>query len=124
MTDHIADVNKMVPLRIQRRRTKGWRMPPNTVCVCRPGKWGNPFTVGYDAKTNIDAVSLFSEWLQDAITYAPAGRPAKWLPYLIGRNLACWCRLCPTHAAGKPFAIQCDACEPCHADVLGIAANG
>ena len=34
------------PRRIQRRRTKGWRMPENTVSVCRPGKWGNPHPVG------------------------------------------------------------------------------
>ena len=34
------------PKRIQRRRTKGWRMPPNTVYVGRPSKWGNPFKVG------------------------------------------------------------------------------
>lgn len=35
-----------MPKRIQRRRTKGWRMPPDTVYVGRPGKWGNPFKVG------------------------------------------------------------------------------
>ncbi len=29
--------------RIQRQRTKGWRMPPNTVYVGRPSQWGNPF---------------------------------------------------------------------------------
>lgn len=32
----------MMPDRVQLRRTRGWRMPPNTVKVCRPGKWGNP----------------------------------------------------------------------------------
>lgn len=32
-----------MPIRIQRKRTKGWKMPPNTVSVTRPGKWGNPF---------------------------------------------------------------------------------
>jgi hypothetical protein len=31
------------PIRIQRKRTKGWRMPPNTVYVGRPTRWGNPF---------------------------------------------------------------------------------
>ena len=31
------------PKRIQRKRTKGWRKPENTVNVCRPSKWGNPF---------------------------------------------------------------------------------
>lgn len=31
------------PKRIQRRRTKGWRMPEGAVYVGRPTKWGNPF---------------------------------------------------------------------------------
>ena len=35
------------PKRIQLRRTKGWRMPENTVKVARPTKWGNPFKVGH-----------------------------------------------------------------------------
>ena len=29
--------------RIQLRRVKGWRLPPNAVSVARPTKWGNPF---------------------------------------------------------------------------------
>ena len=37
----------MTPIRIQRKRTKGWRMPPNTVYVGRPTIWGNPFPVGH-----------------------------------------------------------------------------
>lgn len=32
-----------MPERIQRRRTHGWKMPENTISVCRPSKWGNPF---------------------------------------------------------------------------------
>src|SRR5690606_3378888 len=32
--------------RVQLRRSKGWRMPPNTVKVDRTTKWGNPFVVG------------------------------------------------------------------------------
>jgi hypothetical protein len=35
----------MTPLRIQRRRTKGWKLPPNTASVTRPGKFGNPFNL-------------------------------------------------------------------------------
>ena len=30
-------------MRVQRKRTKGWRMPENTVYVGRPTKWGNPW---------------------------------------------------------------------------------
>jgi len=36
----------VTPVRVQRKRTKGWRMPENTVSVTRPGRWGNPFKVG------------------------------------------------------------------------------
>lgn len=31
------------PKRIQRRRTKGWRMPEGAIYVGRGSKWGNPF---------------------------------------------------------------------------------
>lgn len=31
--------------RVQRRRTKGWRMPPGAVYVGRPTVWGNPYRV-------------------------------------------------------------------------------
>jgi hypothetical protein len=31
------------PRRVQRRRTKGWRMPEDALYVGRPSKWGNPF---------------------------------------------------------------------------------
>ena len=36
--------------RIQRQRTKGWRMPPKTKYVGRPGPLGNPFTEGTRAE--------------------------------------------------------------------------
>ena len=35
----------MKPERVQLSRRKGWKMPPNTVKVTRPGPWGNPFVV-------------------------------------------------------------------------------
>ena len=31
--------------RIQRQRTRGWRMPPNAVYVGRPSLWGNPYSL-------------------------------------------------------------------------------
>lgn len=36
------------PRRIQRKRTKGWRMPDGAIYVGRPTKWGNPFRVESD----------------------------------------------------------------------------
>lgn len=125
------------PLRIQRRRTKGWRRPPGTVYVGRPSKWGNPFQFVWcdpdDAKRGLSA---YREWVAAQIkgrpaqthriaeVYAkPAGLTAADLHRLRGKALACWCRLCPAHANGKPLGVDCPACAPCHADVLLELAN-
>jgi len=98
------------PQRIQRKRTKGWRMPPNTVCVTRPGVFGNPF--GGDRE---EAVRAYRAWLAGEPTghlYAalfPEEREKvlQRLPELRGKNLACFCNF--------------DG--PCHADVLLELAN-
>lgn len=34
------------PQRVQRKRTKGWKMPAGTIYVGRGSKWGNPFRSG------------------------------------------------------------------------------
>lgn len=98
------------PRRIQRRRTKGWRMPPNTVSVCRPGKFGNPFAVT-DERTQAEAVAAFRTWL--TVDGCTAGLPERKqqilesLHELRGKNLACFCK----------------EGTPCHADVLLELAN-
>ena len=109
------------PKRIQRKRTKGWRMPPGTVNVCRPTIFGNPF-VGERA------VEAYREWLlrvsssagliarlfDVAITGKLRGTPwanadsvLKKVPELSGKDLACYCKIG----------------QPCHADVLLEIAN-
>ncbi len=89
--------------RIQLKRTKGWRMPPNTVKVDRTSLFGNPYRVGlYRNFTAEDAVSAFREWLPAHPYFVAMVRRD-----LAGKNLACWC---------KPGA-------PCHADVLLELAN-
>ena len=47
------------PQRIQLRRTKGWRKPEGAIVVARPGKWGNPFTVGELGRA--DAIRLYRQ---------------------------------------------------------------
>lgn len=36
------------PVRIQRKRTKGWKMPEGAIYVGRPTVWGNPFHIQSD----------------------------------------------------------------------------
>lgn len=52
----------MIPRRVQRKRTKGWKLPRNTVCVSRPGIFGNPFGIlhGQDREY---VVRIFRQWL-------------------------------------------------------------
>lgn len=102
------------PVRVQRKRTKGFRMPANTVSVARPSRWGNPFRIApafeeegikIPAITAESAVECYREWISRALENWPPTRDA--LADLRGKNLACWCALD----------------QPCHADVLLELAN-
>ena len=103
------------PRRIQLKRTKGWRMPENTVKVDRSTKWGNPFRVRNpynvsdwgedDTETREEAVCRFGDMMADDALRRDYCFPA--VEPLRGKNLACWCPLD----------------QPCHADVLLELAN-
>lgn len=101
------------PQRIQRQRTRGWRMPVGAVNVTRGTDWGNPFRIGYALDlgpslgtldiTRQLAVDLFRAWVTERGWIDQIRRE------LAGKDLVCWC---PTWA-------------PCHADVLlELAAGG
>ena len=83
-------------------------MPPNTVYVGRPSRWGNPYTVGewcdcadLGRPQSMDAAQVVIHFRDDTVRNAIERDPS-WLSPLRGRDLACWCPLS----------------EPCHADVL------
>ena len=92
------------PVRVQRRRVKGWRKPNNTVCVDRTTKWGNPFKADWPegGKDKAWAASAFRGWYHDIEEYRAEVRLK-----LKGKNLACFCALN----------------DSCHADVLLEWAN-
>ena len=106
----------MTPKRIQRRRTKGYRLPPDAIYVGRPSRWGNRWRVdeplgrelAWDAATVVD---LFRAEIESDLTDPdPQIRDRRWnvlRAKLRGRDLACWCPLD----------------QPCHADVLLELAN-
>jgi|SRR6185437_10522 len=108
-----------MPKRIQRKRTKGWKMPEGAVYVGRPTKWGNPVKMSRllcresakkiyehlvwpseDAETLLNNREKFflcvarREW--KAVTWEEIQNE------LSGKDLVCWCPLD----------------QPCHADVL------
>ena len=91
------------PKRIQLRRTKGWRLPDNTMIVSRPTKWCNPFRIGVHG-TREECVRQFRDFIVSDDPRAASLRQS--LAELRGKDLACWC---------PP--------GPCHADVLIEMAN-
>lgn len=115
-------VPQPLPKRIQRKRTKGYRLPPDAVYVGRPTLWGNPFTVRPVRRSGPFDVLLNGEFRGQHTDLEVARRSAVdlyrealrifepdedfWTP-LTGRDLACWCPLD----------------QPCHADVLLEIAN-
>lgn len=97
----------MVPKRIQRKRTAGWRMPEGAIYVGRPTVFGNPW---YDDWPREVCVANYRQWLTGCFSMgglAKASEIIKRLPELRGKDLACWCPLD----------------QPCHADVLLELAN-
>lgn len=113
------------PVRVQRKRTKGWRMPPNTVSVCRPGKWGNPYKVGKRVQDQCSLMTCIMsgavgprEWHENA--EIDADQAVKLYEYHLtqyGRHLPL------EDLRGKNLACFCPLNQPCHADVLLRLAN-
>src|SRR5947209_5167523 len=94
-------------------------MPPNTVYVGRPTKWGNPWTpekywdAGFSGSYVVainHCVEAYRAWLLAEKHWAHGSALPPIPTYSIdlrGKNLACWCPLD----------------QPCHADVLLEIAN-
>lgn len=99
-----------MPVRIQRRRTKGWKMPANTVFVGRPSSWGNPFVIGRDG----DAATCVRKYSHLHLPYRHHGPNNSLKDFFIseanitamvnelaGKNLACWCPIECTDCGGS-----------------------
>jgi hypothetical protein len=127
----MMDTPRARPKRIQRKRTKGWKIPEGAIYVGWPSVWGNPFNVTDKVPLAL-SLELFADLvrgffspakldhLTDAEFRAVSDARQKWIrrhgaagarweaqTFLRGHDLACWCQLD----------------QPCHADVLLEIAN-
>lgn len=111
------------PKRVQRTRTKGGGIPKGAVYVGRPTLFGNPFTVesfieaGYSGKNAPQFITIaYRRWLLKTdhhfFEQQKRSRVLARIPYLKGKDLACWC---PLPEPGQP--------DHCHAAVLLELAN-
>ena len=126
------------PRRIQRKRTKGWRMPEGAVYVGRPTLWGNPYTLRdvremylgvepsdrraaavrlyrrelthFGLLTDYDWVVSEKRWdeTRRAIDASGAQSMAEYAPFAL---------------RGRDLVCWCPLDQPCHADVLLELAN-
>lgn len=138
-----------MPHRIQRQRTRGWRMPDGAAYVGRPTPFGNPFRIdrwgdisgwlgwyvvdpclspnatpeylATQAEARARAVQLYREWA--------AGRYEPWngqghISIDRAHYVPGWVReQAPVRLAGRDLACWCPLGKPCHADVLLALAN-
>ena len=136
-----------VPARLQLSRRKGFRLPPTAVKVDRSTPFGNPFRLeeacphpktgagvaGGEAAAQLREAhtasrARFARWVAgdaDEAAELPEQRKTllSRLRTIRGCDLACWCHLCPAHASGRALGVGCEACMPCHTDVLLALAN-
>lgn len=119
--------------RVQRKRSRGWSMPADAVCVDRSTGFGNPFPIikGTMTSTGVKKPTWqVGTWEGPAMWFRDTREEAQQLAVdayrawvmapsqdtlrekarltLKGKRLACWCSLD----------------KPCHADVLLEIANG
>jgi hypothetical protein len=122
----------LMPIRIQRKRTAGWKMPEGARYVGRPTVFGNPYdveTYGRELAIKLFAETAIGCWSPslfprgekwDALVNAAYAAHCAWLKRigpqswetirceLRGHDLACWCPL------SEPL---------CHANCLLDIAN-
>jgi Domain of unknown function (DUF4326) len=97
-----------MPQRIQWTRWQGMPLPPNTVNVQRPSRWGNPYPVRTYGRA--EALRLFAAWLR-ALSEPERER---YLAPLRGQDLACACAVYDKEGLRVP----------CHGDIwLSLANN-
>lgn len=128
------------PRRVQRRRTKGSRLPTGVLCITRPSRFGNPFRVvgstvvgmnwddvvewGHGVGAMPSQSMLYAELTdrRGAVNEAVelyrellAVRRRQWEPTRYSKWLL--------DARGRDVACYCPVSEPCHGDPLLEAVN-
>ena len=61
------------------------RFAPGTIYIGRPGKWGNPFSIGKDGDRD-EVLAKYVDWLHDNTDFVAMVRAE-----LPGKDLLCWC---------------------------------
>jgi hypothetical protein len=132
------------PVRIQRRRAKGWRAPDRAIYVGRGSRWGNPYPLG-QTQVRIPGIDG-SEWQHEGRLGKTSGQqhafvhPDKSITWHLVQDATPeqvielyrqWLGQRPEivaavreQLAGRDLMCWCPINRACHADVLLELANG
>jgi len=117
-----------MPVRIQRRRVKGWTKPVGAVNCTRPSKYGNPFSVekyGLDRSLKLfqqmidefTSIKQFSIDAQEDALNSPLFKAFRKSNELSLRDMI------KSDLRGKDLMCFCEFDKPCHANILLCIAN-
>ena len=94
-----------MPHRYQLSRKRGWRLPPNTISVARPGRYGNPHMIR--DRSPAERLRVIQKYRSDLKAGLLEHTEYQLERKLCGLNVACYCR----------------TDEECHGDVILEVAN-
>ena len=116
--------------RIQRQRTKGWRMPGGVLYVGKPTRWGNPFdsrVYGMPLALDLYRELVSGSWdpniakrLSDTEYRAVMDKRRDWIDRFLGDHILAAARY---DLSGHDLACWCPLDIACHADILLEIAN-
>ncbi len=120
------------PTRIQRKRSRGWSMPSDAVCVDRSTGFGNPFPIAKGTSASMGEekpIWQVGTWEGPAMWFKDTREEAQqlavdayrsWVMQPAQETLRDKARMA---LRGKHLACWCSPSQPCHADVLLEIAN-
>lgn len=118
-----------MPKRIQRKRTKGYRLPDRTLCATRPSVWGNVYPVSEfgDLSLPLFRNSLRGVWDASLLDGQPEAKRLRaydlhcaWQKRFVGHPLDALRSILPDYDF---VACFCPLGQPCHVDSILELAN-
>lgn len=122
-----------MPVRIQRKRVKGWKAPAGAVNCTRPGPWGNPFRIGgwymkgdpggHSGPLRFTYTEAYEGYQDERYTKIQTAEEAvAWFRWYVGA--AGMRDRIKAELKGKDLMCFCSPESACHVDVLLEIANG
>ncbi len=120
-----------MPKRIQRKRARGWKLPPNAVTITRPGYWGNPYVVGMTVGEVLAKDAAMWDWggLRDLpddhklTAQECVDAYEKWIHCKVGDSGFTLAYEASVRLRGRDLVCWCAEDQPCHGNPLLRAAN-